>query len=219
MGTVADQLATALGRKDEGPNIALAEKIARTSNADALKDLVLLMKDKNAAIRHDAIQVIYETGERKPELVIPYKKEFLSLFNHPDNWMKWGAMSALYTIAKAKPELLAKDLTGIVEAMDNGSVITRDHGIYILCSVATLKNHHDNCMELLLEQIEKAPVNQAPMYAEKMAEVISSPYIKKLEKVLSSRKDITEIPSKQKRIGKLLRKLHTLHPLLVNKGQ
>jgi len=219
MGTIADQLANALGRNDEAPNIALADKIVRTSNANAIKELVILMNDKKAAIRHDAIKVIYEAGERQPELIIPYKKDFLLLFDHPDNWMKWGAMSALYSIAKSKPELLAKSLTDIIEAMDTGSVITRDHGIYILCSVSTIKKHHEDCMDLLLEQIEKAPVNQVAMYAEKMAEVISPPYVKKLEKVLLSRKDVIEIPSKQKRIAKLVKKLKNLHSSLLNKGQ
>jgi len=91
--------------------------------------------------------------------------------------------------------------------MDTGSVITRDHGIYILCSVSSLKKHHDDCMELLLEQIEKAPVNQTPMYAEKMAEVISDKYVSKLNKVLIARKDVMEIPSKKKRIEKVMKKL------------
>jgi hypothetical protein len=211
MVSIAAQLSNALGRNDEGPNIALAEKIARTSNKDAVRELVFLMNNKKTAIRHDAIKVIYETGERKPELINPYKKDFLQLLNHSDNWMQWGAMSALYAIAKSNPDLVAINLTDIIEAMDSGSVITRDHGIYILCSVSTLKKHHNNCMELLLEQIEKAPVNQVPMYAEKMGEVISQPFIKKLEKVLLSRKDVREISSKQKRIDKLLKKLNSLH--------
>lgn len=205
MVTIADRLANALGRSDEAPNISLAERIAKTSDANAVKELIILMNDKKSAVRHDAIKVLYETGDRNPQLVIPYKKDFLGLLHHTDNWMKWGAMSALYTIAKVKPELLAKHLPEIVDAMDTGSVITRDHGIYILCSVSVLKKHHDDCMELLLEQIEKAPVNQMPMYAEKMGEVISEPYRKKLEKVVRSRKDVMEIPSKGKRLEKVLK--------------
>src|SRR3989337_2190401 len=203
--SVADQLACAMGRKDEAPNIALAEKIVKNSDAEAVKELVALANDNKAAIRHDAIKVLYELGDRKPELIIPYKKNFLNLFQHHDNWMKWGAMSALFSICNSKPDLLVEHLTEIVDAMDSGSVITRDHGIYILCKVSTLKKHHGDCMELLLEQIEKAPVNQVPMYAEKMMEVISAPYIKNLEKILRSRKDVMEIPSKQKRIEKILK--------------
>ena len=98
-------------------------------------------------------------------------------------------------------------LAVIVQAMDAGSVITRDHGIYILTNVARLKAHHDDCMELLLDQIEHAPVNQVPMYAEKTASVMTTPYHKRFEKILRSRKDVLEIPSKKKRIEKVLKDL------------
>ncbi len=206
--SVEDQLANALGRNDEAPNIALAEKIAKASDKNAVKALIALL-DKKTAIRHDAIKVLYEVGDRKPDLIIPYAREFLALFHHKDNWMKWGAMSALYTISKSKPELMVNHLPVILDAMDSGSVITRDYGIYILCNISSIKKHHKDCIELLLEQVEKAPVNQMPMYAEKVAEVISPPFIKRLEKVIRSRKDVLEILSKQKRIEKLLKSLST----------
>ncbi|MBK9984952.1 MAG: hypothetical protein IPP15_21745 [Saprospiraceae bacterium] len=202
-----EQLACSLGRKDQKPNIALAEKISKASDNKAVAELVDLMNHKLAAIRHDAIKVLYETGERTPALIIPYSREFLKLFEHKDNWMKWGAMTALSAISNTKPDLVATHLTSILDAMDTGSVITRDHGIYILCNVSKLKKYHEDCMELLLEQIQKAPVNQVPMYAEKTAEVISLPYVKKLERILRARLDVMEVPSKEKRIEKLLKNL------------
>lgn len=209
--SVKEQLACSLGRKDEVPNIALAEKISEASDKSAVKDLISLMQNEKAAVRHDAIKVLYEIGDRQPGLITPYKKAFLALFDQSDNWMKWGAMSALYAISDFKPELLEEHLTQVIEAMDEGSVITRDHGIYILCNLAKVKKHHEDCMELLLEQIAKAPANQMPMYAEKMAEVISDRYVKKLEKVIASRTDVLEFPAKQKRIEKLLRRLKVLN--------
>jgi len=169
--------------------------------------LISLLKDKKADVRHDAIKVIYEIGDRKPLLIAPYTDEFLALFSGRDNWMKWGGMSALYTISKIKSESMADHLSLILEAMDSGSVITRDHGVYILCEVSKVQKYHADAMELLLEQIDKSPVNQVPMYAEKMAEVISPAFIPKLTKTLRGRKDVLEIPSKQKRIEKLLRSL------------
>jgi hypothetical protein len=123
--------------------------------------------------------------------------------------MKWGAMSALSAISKSDPGLLAKHIVHIVATMDAGTVITRDHGIYILAEVARLKKYHADSMELLLEQIEKAPVNQVPMYAEKTVEVISQPYVAKFISILKKRKDVMEIPSKAKRIEKVLNFLTT----------
>ncbi|MFZ1679252.1 MAG: hypothetical protein WBP41_16785 [Saprospiraceae bacterium] len=201
------QLSSSLGRKDQEPNISLAEKISKALDKKAVAELIELMNHKSSSIRHDTIKVLYEIGERTPVMIIPYAKEFLKLFDHKDNWMKWGAMSALSAISNTKPDLIATHLTSILDAMDSGSVITRDHGIYILCNVAKLKKYHEDCMELLLEQIQKAPVNQMPMYAEKTAEVISLPYIKKLENILRSRQDVMQIPSKEKRIEKLLKDL------------
>ncbi len=208
--SIIDQLAHSLGRRDEVPNIALAEMICAKDDTKAIKELVILLQHKSGAIRNDAIKVLYEAGERKPGLISGYVRDFLSALGHKDNRMKWGAMSALSAISKAKPELLASDLPVIIEAMDSGSVITRDHGIYILSNVARLKKYHADCLELLLEQVEKAPVNQMPMYAERTAEVISPSYVARLIKILQSRKDVLEIPSKEKRINKVLKDLRPL---------
>ncbi len=202
--SIVDQLAHSLGRRDEQPNIDLAMKIARSGDVASVKELIGLMSQKKTAWAHDAIKVLYETGERKPELITAYLQDFVKALQHKDNRMKWGAMCALSAISKASPGLLAKHLVTIVEAMDTGSVITRDHGIYILADLARVKKYHKDAVELLLEQMEKAPVNQFPMYAEKTAEVISKPFIPKLISILRKRTDVMEIPSKAKRIEKVM---------------
>ncbi len=207
---VIDQLAHALGHKDEAPNIALAEKIASSENKDFVKELVVLLEHKKTAVRSDVIKVLYEIAERNVDLVLPYTENILALLEDHNNRMKWGAMSVLAAISNAKPDLITGHLHSILKAMDSGTVITRDNGITILCNAANLKSYHADCLELLLEQLENAPVNQVPMYAEKVAEVISQPYIKRFEKVLRSRKDVLEIPSKQKRIEKVLKGLNLI---------
>ena len=204
---VSDQLANALGRADESRNIAVAEKIASSADKASVKELIELLKHKKTAVRSDVIKVLYEVAERNVDLVLPYTEKILALLEDSNNRMKWGAMTVLAAISNAKPDLITGHLHAILEAMDSGTVITRDNGIIILCNAANLKSYHADCMELLLEQIENAPVNQVPMYAEKVSEVISQPYLKRFEKVLRSRKDVLDIPSKQKRIEKLLKNL------------
>jgi hypothetical protein len=205
--SIIDRLAHSLGRRDEMPNIALAEQIADQEDKLAIKELVDLTGHKQMAIKYDAIKVLYEVGERNPKLISKYCDHFLSLLGHKDNRIQWGAMTALSVISRFKPELLADHLVFVVDAMDKGSVITRDHGIYILCHLAGVKKHHADCMELLLEQIEKSPVNQVPMYAEKTAEIITSAYVDRFIRILTSRKDVLSIESKRKRIEKLIKKL------------
>jgi len=203
--SILDQLASSLGHRDEKPNIDLAVKIAKSGNREQVNELLSALSSKKGDVRHDAIKVLYEIGERKPGMISGHVKEFLQALKHKDNRMKWSAMTALSSISKAEPQLLVPYLVDIVNAMDEGSVITRDHGIYILSNLATIKKLHKDCMELLLEQIEKAPVNQVPMYAEKTAEVISPPYVKRFLGVLAKRSDVLEIPSKANRIEKLIR--------------
>ena len=205
--SILDQLASSRGHRDEKPNIDLAAKIARNGNQEQVTELISFLGEKKSAVRYDALKVLYEIGERKPEMIAGHLKVFLQTLRHKDNRMQWGAMSALSSLSRTNPQLLAPYLVDIVKAMDGGSVITRDHGIYILCHVASLKKYRHDCMELLFEQIEKAPVNQLPMYAEKTAEIISAPFAKRLLGILNSREDVLEIPSKARRIEKLTRQL------------
>jgi hypothetical protein len=205
--SILDQLATSLGHRDEKPNIDLAVKIARSGNQDQVAELISLLAGKKADVRNDAVKVLYEIGERNPDLISGHVKVFLQALHHKDNRMKWGAMHALSAISKSSPSLLAPFIVDIVKAIDEGSVITRDHGIYILAEIAKLKKYHKDCMELLLEQIEHSPVNQMPMYAEKTAEVISAPYIKRFLNIITKRTDVMQIPSKAKRIEKLVKSI------------
>lgn len=205
--SIIDLLAHSLGRRDETPNIALAQQIADQEDKIAIKELVALTDHKRMAIKYDAIKVLYEVGVCKPQLITGYNDQFLALLNHKDNRIQWGAMTALSIISGFEPELLADHIVPIVDAMDSGSVITRDHGIYILCHLAKVKRHHTDCMELLLEQIQKSPVNQMPMYAEKTAEVITPEYVDRLIEIVKSREDVLSIESKRKRIDKLIKKL------------
>lgn len=205
--SIIDQLAHSLGRRDEVPNILLAERIADQEDKIAIKELVDLTKHMSIAIKYDAIKVLYEVGARKPELINRYFEVFLTMLAHKDNRIQWGSMTALSVISGSKPELLADHIITIVDAMDQGSVITRDHGIYILSNLGKIKKHHANSMELLLEQVEKAPVNQMPMYAEKTAEILTPPYLQRLLHIIHSREDVLAIPTKKKRLDKLVRKL------------
>jgi hypothetical protein len=205
--SIIDRLAHSLGRRDETPNIALARQIADLEDKIAINEIVTLTTHKRMAIKYDAIKVLYEVGVRKPQLITKYRDHFLALLNDKDNRIQWGAMTALSVISGFKPELLAEHIVAIVDAMDSGSVITRDHGIYILCDLAKVKRHHADCMELLLEQLQKSPVNQVPMYAEKTAGIITPEYLDRFIEILQSRTDVLSIESKRKRIDKLVKKL------------
>ena len=65
--SVRGKLASALGRNDERPNVELAEVLAARPNAASVTELVELLSTGTVAEQNDAIKVLYELGERKPD--------------------------------------------------------------------------------------------------------------------------------------------------------
>ena len=144
--SVLDQLATALGRRDEVPNQELAQRIVRERNAAAVKELVENLEHQNKAIPSDCIKVLYEIGAANPDLIAKYYKEFGKLLESKHNRLVWGAMMALDTIVLKQPKGVHGMLSKILQTADtSGSVIARDHAVGILAKLATLKPYRRDC--------------------------------------------------------------------------
>ena len=124
--TVLNKLASALIRRDEVPNQALAHEIVRTSDPDAIGTLVENLWNKNKNIQSDCIKVLYEIGARKPDLIARYHQEFGKLIESQNNRLVWGAMTALDAIAFQEPKAVRGLLPRILTVAERGSVITRD---------------------------------------------------------------------------------------------
>lgn len=205
--TIIDKLATSLNRKDEGPNQELAKYIAERDDRGAVKELVdnLYNSDKN--IQSDCIKVLYEIGDLKPSLVAEYSKEFVTLLDHGNNRLVWGAMTALDAITLENPEAIYLALAKIVDITDKGSVITKDHGVNILIKLCSIKQYADNAFTLLIEQLKRCPTNQLPMYAENAISIVNDKNKAFFIKTLFSRLDDIEKDTKRKRVEKLIKKL------------
>jgi HEAT repeat protein len=76
--SILSKLASALNRKDEVPNQDLAKQLATKGDKKAIQELVDNLNNKNKAIQSDCIKVLYEIGERKPQLIAEHVKEFIS---------------------------------------------------------------------------------------------------------------------------------------------
>ena len=83
-------LSTSLNRKDELPNIHLAEIIVQKNDQSAVKELVDHLPANNKNIQSDCIKVLYEIGQRNPNLINGYIKKFIDLLNHGNNRLIWG---------------------------------------------------------------------------------------------------------------------------------
>jgi len=205
--TIIDKLATSLNRKDEGPNQELAKYIADRDDKGAVIELVDNLHNNDKNIQSDCIKVLYEIGDIKPSLIAEYSKEFVTLLDHGNNRLVWGAMTALDAITLENPEVIYLALEKIVDITDKGSVITKDHGVNILINLCSIKQYADHAFTLLIEQLKKCPTNQLPMYAEKAISIVNDNNKTLFIKTLSSRLGDIEKDTKRKRVEKLIKKL------------
>ncbi len=207
MGVIAE-LASSLGRRDEQPNVDLAVAIAGRRDGEAIRLLVELMNGKDKALKSDAIKVLYEVGVRTPELIAPFLAQFKNLLTSTDNRMVWGAMCAIDVIAGVKPEAVYMMLPQIMQAVDKGGVITRDHAVKALVKLAAQERFARSTVPLLIEQLRTCPVNQLPTYAELVAAVVRDRSARETAGTLEARLVQVEQPAKRKRIEKVLKKLN-----------
>jgi hypothetical protein len=204
---VTDKLAVSLGRRDEVPNVLLAEQIAKKSDEKGIKELVDILGNRSMAFKADSIKTLYEVGIRKPELIAPYIKSFIDLLESKNNRLHWGAMTALSSIVNEKRKEIYANLSKIVDAGDKGSVITRDHLVKILVGLAAEKKYNEDAFELLIEQIQKSPVNQVATYIESTATIVHEKNKSTLIKAINDRLKDIEGEAKKKRLVKVLKKL------------
>ncbi|MBT29808.1 MAG: hypothetical protein CMO01_09125 [Thalassobius sp.] len=206
--SIINHLASVQGRRDETPNLELAQQIAQDKNATDLKTLVeFISKTKDSKIQNDCIKVLYEVGELEPEMLVAYKDDFIKLLTHKNNRLQWGSMAALFYISKANPEIIYNDLPKLVAVAEKGTVITRDNLVYILLELARKEKYREDMLTLLAEIMLTCPTNQLPMYAEKALPFISEAYKKQFAKLFENRLVEFEKESKKKRLQKLISKL------------
>jgi hypothetical protein len=206
--SIIHQLAISQKRRDEIPNKELAKRIVKKEDSKAIIELVDLLQHKDKNIQYDCIKVLYEIGERNPKLIAMYDKVFIDLLDNKNNRMIWGAMCALNCIAGINQKMIYANLIKILDTVEKGSVITRDLGVSILVKLAAVKQYTDDSLTLLLEQLNGAPTNQFPSYAESILTIITEGFKAKFIKILQLRLKEIEQESKRKRIEKILKKLH-----------
>lgn len=203
--SVLGRLASALGRNDERPNIELAEALAASADAAAAAELVAALAGP-IAVASDAIKVLYELGERRPELVAPYAEEFIALLASKNNRMVWGALAAIATVAALRADAVLAALDAILAAADASTVIAKDKGNAMLVNLAKA-GHAAQVLPILLSRLGDAAPNQFPTYAEQIAAVVDAGHKPKLIEILEARLPGVEGRAKRARVEKLLTKL------------
>lgn len=206
--TVANRFARSLGANNEGPNKQLAEEIVASQDLAAIEEIAsLITSAPNPDVLSDALKVIEMIGGQQPELVQDLFGPIFLLIQHKTNKVKWRAMCALSSFAHLQPGKAFEGLGDILQAMDSGSVIARDHGMQILLRLYTRPTYQDTLSPLIAEQLLIAPDNQLGQYAEKWMGVILHEDRSKLIQILEARLPELTSPSHQKRISRVLMKL------------
>jgi HEAT repeat protein len=202
---VLAKLASALERNDERPNVELAEALVAKPDRKAIAVLADALSTGKMAVQNDAIKVLYEIGDRAPDLVAPHADAFFDLLKSRNNRNVWGAMSAIDTIALVQAKEVAAHLDDILSAADKGSVIAKDKAISTLSKLA--RAGEPKAMPALLDRLEDAAPNQFPMYAELAAAAMTAGHKARLVKILEGRLATIDAAAKRERVEKVLRKL------------
>ena len=198
-------LASALGRRDEGPNVELAQRIVKTEDKNAVKELVENLSSNKSDVQADCIKVLYEIGDKKPKLISGFVRQFLTLLASKNNRLVWGAMTALDSVTLEEPALIVDNLARITEIANKGSVITRDHAVSILTKLASIRKQEAKALPLLIKQLENCPDNQLPMYAEGLPPIVNDGNRSVFMKTLALRLGGIEKESKRKRVERVMK--------------
>lgn len=208
--SVTDKLACSLGRKDELPNIELAELLCENNDIAGIKEIVDGLKGKNKTVANDCIKVLYEVGERNPRLIENYAVDFISLVCSKNNRLAWGSMMALSKIAEYVPETVYGRLPVIINAYKEGSVITVDNSISVFAGLCKAKTDYSKeVLPVIIGHLEKCRPKDVPQHAERASVCFDRVNAKDFIAVLEKRRT-SLMSSQQTRINKLIKKLNCL---------
>ncbi|MGE7837100.1 hypothetical protein [Viridibacillus arvi] len=165
--TIVPKLASKLQRRDEEPNIELAQELVKDHNLEGIKEVIQNLSNKDKGIQQDCIKVAYEIGEVKPELISEFALTFINLLQSRNNRLVWGAMTALSSIATVSSTIMMEHLETIFSTMKTGSVITVDKGVLTLAKLAsTSKENNERIFPFLLHHLETCRFKELPQHAE-----------------------------------------------------
>lgn len=208
--TVLNQLASALGRKDEVPNQELARRLFEQRDLRGIQEIAANLWNKDSAIQSDCLKVLYEIGNLDSELVAPYTSDFLKLLRSRSNHLVWGAMIALATVANLRSDEIFNQRGILLRLLETGSVITQDNAVKTLAIAASKSSA--NSQEIfphLLAHLASCRPKDVPQHAESSLAAVNgenaATFIAVLERRLADGS-----PAQQARVRKVLRQASKL---------
>ncbi|WP_370088999.1 hypothetical protein [Ekhidna sp.] len=206
---IHNQLAYALDRNDQEPNKRVAQQIVDAGREEEVRELVSFIETgPKQRAQSDVILALAYVGEQAPKLLANQADFLISQLSSPINRVVFGSMIGLSHIAHLKKETLYDSLPQIIDAMDAGTVVTRDYGFRIMVTLYEDTNLQEDMFLLIQEQLMKAPSNQLGQYAERLIEVLNKNHLKPLIDTLEERRNDVSNEHHIKRLNKNLKKLY-----------
>lgn len=196
-----------VGRNDEEPNIALAIELCQSKDMKGIKEIIRGLDNKNSHIANDCIKVLYEIGERNPELIADYALVFIRMLTSRNNRLVWGAMTAISKITFLRSKEIFDNIDIIIEAYERGSVITRDNSISVFAKLSKAHSEYEKlAFSKIIEHLKTCKPKEVPQHAERAFEAVKKANSKEFMEVLLVRRPcLTE--AQKKRIDKLIKKI------------
>jgi hypothetical protein len=205
--SVLNKIAYFRNRRDEVPNQELACELAGAKDIAGIREIAEALTHKNKNVRSDCLKVLYEVGYLDPELISDYAGEFLTLLHSKENRMVWGGMIALGTIAGIVPSRLWEKIDDIIQAVEQGSLITVVWGVKTLARVAAAdKQYNVKIFPVLIQQMKRCIPRDLPLHAESVLCAVNAENQNEFLSVLRERQ--TELtPAQAARLKKTLKAL------------
>lgn len=210
LSNILDQFSSSQDRRDQGPNEVIAKQIVDEEGGNLLKEVIQIIDGKYPVrIKNDAVMVLMAISRIRPEILVSQADVFIQLLDSKSNRQVFGSMIALANIVPMIKDQVKPHLAKILEAMDEGTVVTRDHGFTILTELYK-EDKSGDLVALINEQVLNAPPNQVGQYTEKFMEVVRKTDVPAFVKALEVRAQELTNEHHLKRLGKNLKKLRGL---------
>ena len=208
---IQDKLAFALNRNDQEPNKLVAKWIVDSGDKKHLNELVSFIESKpKDRAQADAVLAMTYVGETLPELLEDQVDFLIKQLSSSINRVIFGSMIGLAHIAHLHEEKLFDALPEIIDAMDGGTVVTRDHGYRIMVTLYGNAKFQEDMFLLIQEQLMKAPSNQLGQYTERLLDVLNNSHLNSLIETLEERRSDISNEYHIRRLNKNLKKLYKL---------
>ncbi|MDC1069015.1 hypothetical protein OAQ99_07640 [Candidatus Kapabacteria bacterium] len=156
------------GLKSEYQELALVTD----STSQSLVYIDKWLNSKDDKLIATATSFIDELGAIKPDLCTRFTGSLLELITNKSNRIVWGSLTALESYADLIHDKLYNNFNLIINALENGSVVAKDHVVQILQKLSKYDQYYKDCIVIMIEQIRVCAPNQLGQYSERCFDVI-----------------------------------------------